>query len=79
MSIQEKLQELKLEFENGLPKVPSMEELLSFKSKFLGKSGALSEVLKGLKDVSPADRPKIGGLANQLRDLFDQAVAEKLR
>ncbi|HEY8280292.1 MAG TPA: phenylalanine--tRNA ligase subunit alpha [Bdellovibrionota bacterium] len=75
----DKLNALKADFEAGLPKVPTVEELLSFKAKFLGKSGALSEVLKGLKDVSAADRPKIGGLANQLRDAFDAAVSGRMR
>lgn len=79
MSIQDKLNELKAEFETGLPKVSTLDELLVFKSKFMGKSGALSEVLKGLKDVAPADRPKVGGLANQLRDLFETAAQARLQ
>lgn len=79
MSIETKLNDLKTEFEKGLPGAATLDELLQFKSKFLGKSGALSEVLKGLKDVSPADRPKIGGLANQLRDLFEKAVQGRLQ
>jgi phenylalanyl-tRNA synthetase alpha chain len=79
MSIQEKLLALKEEFEKGLATPSSVDELVLFKNKFLGKSGALSEVLKGLKDVSPADRPKIGGLANQLRDSFDTSVAARLK
>ncbi len=79
MSIQEKLQELKSNFEQGLPELATVEDLFQFKSKFLGKSGALSEVLKGLRDASPEDRPKIGALANQLRDFFEQAIGERLR
>ncbi len=79
MSILDKLSALKTEFETGLPKVATMDELLQFKSKFLGKSGALSEVLKGLKDAAPADRPKVGGLANQLRDLFEKSIQEQLQ
>lgn len=78
MSIQDKLNELKTKFEQGLPAVSSVEDLFLFKSKFLGKSGALSEVLKGLKDATPEERPKIGGLANQLRDAFEKAVQERL-
>ncbi len=78
MSIQDKLSALKTEFSSGLPKVSSMDELLQFKAKFLGKSGALSEVLKGLKDVSAADRPKIGGIANQLRDEFEKGVQARI-
>jgi len=79
MSIHDKLNELKTEFEKGLPGAATLDELLQFKSKFVGKSGALSEVLKGLKDVSPADRPKVGGLANQLRDLFETSIQAKVQ
>jgi phenylalanyl-tRNA synthetase alpha chain len=78
MSIQDKLQQLKVDFDQGLPAVKSVDELFQFKSKFLGKSGALSEVLKGLKDATPAERPVIGGLANKLRDEFEQSVAKRL-
>lgn len=78
MSIQEKLAALRTEFETGLPKAGTVEELFQFKARFLGKSGALSEVLKGLKDATPEERPKIGGLANQLRDAFEKGVQERL-
>lgn len=78
MSIEAKLLDLQKEFEKGLGAPASADELILFKNKFLGKSGALSDVLKGLKDVSAADRPKIGGLANQLRDSFEKAVAARL-
>lgn len=91
MSILDKLSEIRTEFQKGLPGVKNTDDLFQLKARFLGKSGALSEVLKGLKDVSPAERPKIGGFANQLRDEFeagiqarlkeleDQAIQEKLR
>ena len=79
MSILDKLAELRTQFEQGLPKVTSVEDLFQFKSKFMGKTGALSEVLKGLKDAAPADRPKVGGLANELRDAFESGIQARLR
>jgi phenylalanyl-tRNA synthetase alpha chain len=79
MSIQDKLQQLKKTFEEGLPALATMDELLQFKAKFVGKSGGLSEVLKGLKDANAEERPKIGALANQLRDFFEQALSERIR
>lgn len=78
MSIQDKLQALQTEFNEGLPKASSTEELFAFKARFLGKSGSLSDVLKGLKDATPEERPKIGGLANQLRDAFEKAIQARL-
>jgi phenylalanyl-tRNA synthetase alpha chain len=79
MSIQEKLQQLKKTFEEGIPHLTSMDDLLQFKAKFVGKSGGLSEVLKGLKDATADERPKIGALANQLRDFFEQALADRIK
>ncbi|MGZ3712562.1 MAG: phenylalanine--tRNA ligase subunit alpha [Bdellovibrionota bacterium] len=75
----DKLNALKVEFENGIVAVSTLDELLQFKSKFLGKTGALSEVLKGLRDASPEDRPKVGGLANTLRDSFEAGVQARLK
>jgi phenylalanyl-tRNA synthetase alpha chain len=74
MSIQAKLSDLQKQFDAGLPLVQTTEDLAQFKAKFLGKSGGLSEILKGLRDASPEERPKIGAVANQLRDAFDQAI-----
>jgi phenylalanyl-tRNA synthetase alpha chain len=79
MSIQEKLGKLRQEFDSGLKAVNSVEELFQLKARFLGKSGALSEVLKGLKDASAEERPKIGAIANQLRDAFEQGLQLRLR
>jgi phenylalanyl-tRNA synthetase alpha chain len=78
MSIELKLTDLEKEFQKGLAEPSTSDALILFKNKFLGKSGALSDVLKGLKDVNPADRPKIGSLANLLRDSFEKAVNARL-
>lgn len=78
MSILDKLAEIRTQFFAGLPAAHSQEELFQFKSKFMGKTGALSDVLKGLKDVSNEERPKVGGFANQLRDEFEKAIGAKL-
>lgn len=79
MNIIDKLNALKVEFEKGIVAVSTLDELLQFKAKFLGKTGALSEVLKGLRDASPEDRPKVGGLANTLRDSFEAGVQARLK
>ncbi len=73
----QKLDQMAASFHNELGGVGSSEALQNLKAKFLGKKGELSEVLKGLKDVAPEDRPKIGGKANELRDSLEAAVARK--
>ena len=37
------------------------------KVSVLGKKGELTQVLKGMKDVAPEDRPKVGQMGNDRR------------
>lgn len=73
----EKLDQMADAFRRELEGVDSVESLFHLKAKFLGKKGELSEVLKGLKDVSPEERPRIGGRANELRDALESAMGGK--
>lgn len=57
-----------------LKTVVTAEELAQLKAQYLGKKGELSEVLKGLKDLDPKERPKIGEIANQLRGELEAAI-----
>lgn len=74
MSIQAKLQEIEKEFSAGLARLTDRESLTLWKAKFLGKTGALGEVLKGLKDATVEERKTIGSMANQLRDRFELEI-----
>ena len=38
----------------------SLDKLNDIRVAFLGKKGELTEVLKGMKEVAPEDRPKVG-------------------
>ncbi len=77
-SILEKLEIIRENFNRELVAQNTPDAIAQFKAKFLGKTGELSEVLKGLKDVSVADRPKIGGRANELRAEFEKSISEKI-
>lgn len=41
---------------------------------FLGKKGELTAVLKGMKDVAPEDRPKVGQWVNETRDAIEKKL-----
>jgi phenylalanyl-tRNA synthetase alpha chain len=45
--------------------------------KYLGRKGLLPEVMKGLKDADPAERPRIGQQANALKQELQAALEEK--
>ena len=42
--------------------------------EILGKKGQLTEVLKGMKDVAPEDRPKVGQLVNDTRKYIEEEL-----
>ncbi len=44
---------------------------------YLGKKGALTAVLKGMKDVSPDERPVVGQMVNDARSEIEQKLDEK--
>lgn len=45
--------------------------------RFLGKSGSVTELLKGMRDVPAEERPKVGHLVNELRSKIEALIAEK--
>ena len=50
----------------------SVEHLTEVKVSFLGKKGELSKLLKGMKDVAPEDRPKVGQMVNEARAKIEE-------
>lgn len=45
---------------------------------FLGKKGKLTAILRGMKDLSAAQRPVIGAMANQVRSDVEEALTAKM-
>lgn len=77
MGLKEKLTELK---QTGLSQIESAENLKKvneIRVKLLGKKGPITEVLRGMKDVIPEERPHIGKMANVVRDQLTQAIESK--
>lgn len=72
-----KLQNLETEAISGLQNITSETELIDYKNTILGKKGSLTEILKGLKDLSGEERSEIGTLANTLRDKINSAFDGK--
>jgi len=62
-------------YDEALEKIKDINEeqaLKDLKATILGKKGELTEILKGLKDATPEERPKIGALVNEVRDKLEQ-------
>ncbi|MDA1000196.1 MAG: phenylalanine--tRNA ligase subunit alpha [bacterium] len=70
------LQELFREAAAALGAARNADAAEEVRLRFLGrKSGLLTEVMRGLKDLSPEEKRTVGPLANNLRDLIEKGVA----
>ena len=52
----------------------ALDKLNDVRVSMLGKKGELTAVLKGMKDVAPEDRPKVGQLVNDTRAEIEAAL-----
>jgi len=74
----EKLDELKKQAREELGAVSDEAALQNLKARFLGKKGAITEILKGMKDLSPEERPKMGQLVNEAKSFVEELVESRL-
>ena len=74
--MKEKLERIKEEAIAQIQASDVPEKLNDVRVKFLGKKGELTAVLKGMKDVAPEDRPKVGQLVNETRAAIEAVLDE---
>ena len=74
--MKEKLQNIKEEALKAIEAADMPEKLNDVRVKFLGKKGELTAVLKGMKDVAPEDRPKVGQMVNETRAAIEAVLEE---
>lgn len=73
----EKLKQIKEKALEEIKGILDKKLLNDFKVKFLGKQGELTAILRGMRDVSPEDRPKVGSLVNEVRSAIESQIEEK--
>lgn len=72
--MKERLQEIKEKALEQINSTDSLEKLNEVRVAFLGKKGELTEVLKGMKDVSPEERPAVGQIVNDTRKSIEEVL-----
>lgn len=75
--MQERLKELQEEALQAIEKAADLKELNDIRVAYLGKKGPITEVLKGMGKLSAEERPKMGALANEVRDAISARIEEK--
>ena len=73
--MQEKIEEIRKQAEERIKKIHNSQELQELKVKVLGKKSELSNLLKGLGNLSPEERPKMGALVNEARKAIEEKIA----
>ena len=75
--MKEKLEALRVEAMNDIAAAGDEQTLDAWRVKYLGKKGALTEILRGMGALPAEERPKMGQMVNEVRAAFEQAFAEK--
>ena len=75
--MREKLQKIREDAIAQIENSNGLEMLNDVRNTILGKKGELSLVLRGMKDVSPEDRPKVGQWVNETKEAIERVLEEK--
>lgn len=70
---------LKQEAGKAIPKAETLAALKDLDRYFLGKNGKLTEILKGLKDLSTEKKREFGVLANELKNAIEASMENRRR
>ena len=73
----DQLNALQLEINQAVSKATDLASLEAIETRYLGRKGELTSMLKGLANVSAEDRPKLGALANTIKVESELTIAEK--
>ena len=78
--MKEKLEGIKKQVEQKVEEIKDLHALNDLRVKVLGKKGELTEILRGMKDLTPEERPVVGNLVNKVRDELETVIekAEKV-
>lgn len=68
---------LRQEAQNAIASANSLDELEQIRVSYLGKKGQLSRILGGMGKLDPTDRPRIGGLANEVKTAVQTDLEHK--
>lgn len=68
---------LKQEATPAIAKTDTLDQLEQLRVNYLGKKGQLSQILRGMGKLSADDKPRIGALANEVKEALQQSLDNK--
>ncbi|MCU0517657.1 MAG: phenylalanine--tRNA ligase subunit alpha [Oscillatoria sp. Prado101] len=77
MDLEAQLETLRQEAQDEIATAGTLERLEELRVSYLGKKGQLSKILGSMGKLDPADRPRIGALANEVKEAIQTNLEEK--
>ena len=75
--MEEKIDQIKIEFDNLLKDAISLQEIDALKVAFVGKKGKVTELLQGMRDIPAEQRKDFGTKVNMLKDYVNLCLNQK--
>lgn len=72
-----KILELKEKFVSELEKIDNLADIENIRVSYLGKKGSVTDLLKGMKELSNDERKVFGQRVNELKGLVNEKITEK--
>ncbi len=75
--MKEKLEAIRETALKNIEAATSLDALNDIRVEVLGKKGSVTSILKGMKDLSAQERPKVGQFVNESREMIETKIREK--
>ncbi len=75
--MKDRLQKLENDALAAIGSAESTSALQEIRVSFLGKKGAVTDIMKGMRDLTPEERPAIGVLVNSLKESLESAFSSR--
>ena len=76
--MREQIEQLKIQLSEELKAVENLQELDGIRVKYLGKKGLVTDLLKGMKDLSNDERKAVGALVNELKQVANEQITNRI-
>jgi len=77
--MENKLSSIREQSITELQQAPSEQDIFQIKSKYIGKSGSLTHVIKDLKNIPSEQRASVGKAVNQLKKDIETAIEQSVK
>ncbi|GEP19339.1 phenylalanine--tRNA ligase subunit alpha [Pediococcus argentinicus] len=77
MSLEDQLRDLEQKSLKDIKETVDLSKLNEVRVNLLGKKGPITEVLRGMRELSKEERPKVGSFANEVRDNLTETIEKR--